>query len=184
MQIEEMEEYKEYKKAYAELLQSVLNMRFFWMAKPEDFLSLILLAEQAATKGPVPEITPEEKAAGLVLPNREIIAAVFDEWLQIRYAPYKDLQDLLQNGVPSSAIFTSDEIRFAESVKGDFFVDQMIRDASGVERHRDAEGPHQITQLWAEAFVEKLSERIKMHDSDLCEIMLACNIHRGAFMAV
>ncbi len=51
MRIEEMEEFKEYKKAYAELLRSVLNMRFIWMTRPEDLLGVRMIAEQGNSTG-------------------------------------------------------------------------------------------------------------------------------------
>lgn len=60
MKYEEMEEYKEYMKAYDDMLQAMLNMRFFWIKTPEDFLGLIMLTYKTATTGKVPVLTDTE----------------------------------------------------------------------------------------------------------------------------
>lgn len=53
----EMEEFKEYIKAYQEILQALLNMRFIWKESPEDFLALVLLTYKTANTGRVPKLT-------------------------------------------------------------------------------------------------------------------------------
>ncbi|BAV04884.1 hypothetical protein SAMN05421788_113167 [Filimonas lacunae] len=181
---EETEEFKEYIKAYQELLHSVLQVRFPWKESPEDFLALVLLTYKAAITGPAPLLTEEEKAAGITLPDIDTIAAVLEEWLQIRYQSYKDFQDLKQNGQPSDTLFNEKSIRSARHKRKDFLVAQATRHAAGIVFSPDTKQPHPITQLWAEAFMHKLTERIKPHDNDLCEIVLADNIHKGAFMAI
>lgn len=184
MKYEEMEEYKEYMKAYDDMLQAMLNMRFFWIKTPEDFLGLIMLTYKTATTGKVRALTEEDIRAGIVLPDVDVIAAVFDTWINMRYGNYKDLRDLRQNGIPSEAIFSEKAIKGAKRRKKDFAMQQALKHTDGVHFTTYNKPAHPAALLWAEAFMIKLTARIKPHDPALCEIMLAHNIHKGAFMAI
>lgn len=181
---EEMEEYKEYLKAYDNMLQAMLNMRFFWIKTPEDFLGLVMLTYKTATTGPAPTLTEEELQAGIVLPDVDVIGEVFDTWINMHYGNYKDFQDLKQNGIPSEAIFSEKAIRSAKRRKKDFFMMQALKHTDGVHFTSPNKPAHPAALLWAEAFMIKLKARIKPHDAALCEIMLAHNIYKGAFMAI
>lgn len=75
---EKMKEYKEYMKAYDDMLQAMLNIRFFRIKTQEDFLGLVMLTYKTATTGSAPTLTEEEIQAGIVLPDVDVIAEVFD----------------------------------------------------------------------------------------------------------
>lgn len=186
MQYEEMEEYKAYMKAYDEMLQAMLNMRFLWIKTPEDFLGLIALTYKTATTGRVPVLTEQEIQAGIVLPDVDVIGEVFDAWINMRYnyIRYKDFNELKQDCTPSEAIFSEKAIKGAKRRKRDFFLHQALKHTDGVHFLTYNKPAHPAALLWAEAFMLKLTARIKPHDPALVEIMLAHNIYKGAFMAI
>lgn len=179
-------EYKEYVKAYKVLLQSLLNMKFSWVKEPEDFLALVLLTYKAIINGEARPLTEKEIAAGIVLPDIAIVAAVFEEWIRIDYGVYQNFQQLIQNAIPSDKIFNEALLVAAESKRRDFSLMREIShgDAAHMISSPVYELSHPITKIWAEAFTGKLAERIKLYDESLCEILLGHAIHKGAFMVI
>lgn len=182
-------EFKEYAKAYKGLLQSLLNLKFSWEKDPEDFLALVLLTYKAIINGgisPTTELTEEDIVNGIVLPDIDIVAAVFEEWIRIDYGVYHNFQQLKQNAIPSDKIFNEELLVLAESKRNNFYA--MRETSHGDATHMIAsplyEVPHPITKIWAEAFTIKLAERIKLYDESLCEILLGHAIHKGAYMVI
>jgi hypothetical protein len=182
--MEGRKEYRAYLKAYNQMLEAILNMRFFWIVKPEDFLMFVMLTEQAVNSGDPVILTEAEKAAGLVLPNLDNIAAAFEECLHIRYGDYTGFQDLKQNGRPLNVVFSKTEIERAQTMVDEFIVEEAIKHATGVALNPDHNLPHEITRLWAEAFMKKISKTMKLPNPGLCEVYLANNIFKGTFMGL
>ncbi|BAV06685.1 hypothetical protein SAMN05421788_107344 [Filimonas lacunae] len=181
--------YKEYAKAYKGLLQSLLNLRFSWEKDPEDFLALVLLTYKAITNvkpWSFTELTEEDIAHGIVLPDINIVAAVFEEWIRIDYGVYQNFQQLMQNAIPSDKIFNEELLVLAESKRNDFGA--MLETSHGDGAHMIHsplyDTPHPISKIWAEAFTAKLAKRIKLFDDSLCEILLGHAIYKGAYMVI
>lgn len=179
-------EYKEFAKAYKTLLQSVLNLRFSWEKDPEDFLALVLLTYKAIMNDGEEPLTDKEIADGLVLPDIDTLAAVFDEWISVDYGAYQNFQQLRQTATPSDKIFNEELLILAESKRDSF--DSMREMSHGDGAHMITSPlytvPHPITKMWAEAFTVKLAERMKLYDESLCEILLGHTIHLGAYMVI
>jgi hypothetical protein len=182
--MEGRKEYRAYLKAYNKMLVAILNLRFFWTAKPEDFLMFVMLTEQAANSGEVVELTEAEKAIGRVPVNIDGIAAAFEECLHLKYAPYADFQDLKKNGRPLPIVFSKTEIERAQTMVDTFIVEEVIKHTVDITLNPDNNLPHKITRLWAEAFVKKLSRKMKLPNPGLCEVYLANNIYKGTLMGL
>ncbi|GGH61296.1 hypothetical protein HNQ91_001036 [Filimonas zeae] len=180
------QEYKEYAKAYKNLLQSVLNLRFSWEKDPEDFLALVLLTYKAIMNGEVEPLTDKEIAAGMVAPDVDTVAAVFDEWISVDYGSYQNFQQLRQTAIPSDTIFNEEYLALAESKRISFDTMHEVSHADGAHMITSPlyTVPHPITKMWAEAFTVKLAERMKLYDESLCEILLGHTIHLGAYMVI
>lgn len=178
--------YKEYAKAYKGLLQSVLNMKFSWEKDPEDFLALVLLTYKAIINGEAEPLTNKEIAAGMVAPDIDTLAAVFEEWIRVDYGNYQNFQQLRQTAIPSDKIFNEECLILAESKRDSFYSMHETRHADGAHMITSPlyELPHPITKMWAEAFTGKLAERMKLYDESLCEILLGHTIHKGAYMVI
>ncbi|WP_144264183.1 hypothetical protein [Filimonas lacunae] len=182
-------QYKEYAKAYKGLLQSLLNLRFSWEKDPEDFLALVLLTYKAIINGgpgPLTELTKKDIADGIVLPDINIVAAVFEEWIRVDYGVYQNFQQLKQNAIPSDKIFNEELLVLAESKRNDFGAMKETSHGDGAHMITSPlyEVPHPITKIWAEAFTRKLAERMKLYDESLCEILLGHSVHKGAYMVI
>lgn len=179
-------EYKEFAKAYKGLLQSVLNLKFPWEKKPEDFLALVLLTYKAIINGEAEPLTDEEIATGITLPDVDTVAAVFEEWIHIDYGSYQNFQQLRQTATPSDDIFNEEHLILAESKRKSFNSMHEVSHADGAHMITSPlyTVPHPITKMWAEAFTGKLAERMKLYDESLCEILLGHTIYKGAYMVI
>lgn len=143
------------------LLNQTIAKPYQWRGSPQDFLGLVLTTTFAANRFDMP-LTLADRCKGLATATSENIAAAFLEHMTVDMYPYKNFKDLQKRAKPSGDIIRKG-LEVIHIVMEDAAIQKLLSN-TGVTFHHYTfvESP---AELWAEAFVTKVSEKIKFNDA-------------------
>lgn len=142
------------------LLNQTIAKPYQWHGTPEDFLGLVLTTTFAANRFDMP-LTLADRCKGLTTATPENIANAFLAHMTVDIYPYKNFKDLQKRSKPSGEIIRKG-LEVIHVVMEDAAIHKLLAN-TGVTFHHYTfiESP---ADLWAEAFITKISERIKFND--------------------
>lgn len=142
------------------LLNQTIAKPYQWHGSPQDFLGLVLTTTFAANRFDMP-LTLADRCKGLITATTENIAAALLEHMSVNLYPFKNFKDLQKRAKPSGDIIRKG-LEVIHLVMEDAMIHKLLT-GTGVTFHHYTfiESP---TDLWAEAFITKVSEKIKFND--------------------
>lgn len=142
------------------LLQQQIATPYVWKGTPQDFLALVLTTTFAANRFEMP-LTLSDKKNGLSAATTENVAAAFLQYMQVNLHPYKSFSDLQQRARPSGQMIRKG-LDVIHLVMEDAVIHKLLAGTGVTFNHYTfIESP---ADLWAEAFIDKVTQHIKFND--------------------